>query len=134
MVIDHVANLSKLESIAISTSWLDSQTEKDKLQRWLAQDMGFETASTRSLLIIFGVVAAGATIFIATAVFPATNLIRETITEEITILNSSGGRFVVETSDSTLSTKTIDNCDLPEGGNVTISYQQGLANARIVSP
>lgn len=97
-------------------------------------DMAFESMCSRSLVIIFGVIAAGAAIFIATFVFPAKNLIRETVTEEVTIANSSDGKCVVNTNDAILSAKTISNCNLPEGTKVKVSYQQGLPNARIVSP
>ena len=44
--------------------------------------MALENTSTRGLLIMFGVIAAGAAVFLAVAVFPASNLIRETVTSE----------------------------------------------------
>ena len=96
--------------------------------------MAFESASTRSLMILFGVIAAGAIIFMATAVFPATNLIRGTVTEEATVVESSGGKCIVDTKDTALSAKTISGCDMSVGSKVKVSYQKGLASAQIVSP
>lgn len=96
--------------------------------------MSFEGMSTRSMLILFGVIVAGVAIFMATAVFPATNLIRETITEETTIIESSGGKCVVDTKDMTLSSKTINGCDLSVGSKVKVSYQKGFSTAQLVTP
>jgi len=93
--------------------------------------MALENTSTRGLLIMFGVVAAGAAIFLAVAVFPASNLIRETVTSEGVIANSSGGECVVDTPDEI--PKVIKNCNLPKGTEVTVSYQQGMYEAKIVS-
>lgn len=93
--------------------------------------MAFETTSTRSLVVLFGILAAGAAIFIALVVFPSSNLIRETVTEEGVVKFSSGGECIVETSDQI--PKTIKNCDLPVGSQVTISFQKGMYEANIVS-
>ena len=96
--------------------------------------MSFEGVSTRSMLILFGVIVAGVAIFMATAVFPATNLIRETVTEEATIVESSGGKCIVDTKDTTLSSKTVNECELPVGSKVQVSYQKGFATAKLVTP
>ena len=93
--------------------------------------MAFETTSTKSMIMLFGILAAGAAIFISFAVFPASNLIRETTTEEGVILFSSNNECVVETPDEI--PKTIKNCGLPEGTKVTVSYQRGMYEATIVS-
>jgi len=97
--------------------------------------MAFEGVSTRSLMILFGIVAAGGGMMVAIFGFglgnPATQ--RPTITEDVTIQFSSGGQCIVDTQDSVLSAKTISGCDLPVGTKVTVSYQKGLANAQIVS-
>lgn len=93
--------------------------------------MAFEGASTKSLVILFGAIAAGAAVLLATTVFPVTNLIRETVTDEGVIRSSSGDECVVETSDQI--PKTIKNCDLPAGSSVTVSFQQGMYEAEIVS-
>lgn len=93
--------------------------------------MTLESTSTRNLLIIFGLVAAGAAIFVAVAVFPATNLIRETMTAEGVIASSSKGQCVVDTPDGI--PKTIKDCELPVGTKVTVSFQEGMYEAKIVS-
>jgi hypothetical protein len=82
-------------------------------------------------MVLFGLLAAGAAIFLALTVFPASNLIRETITEEGVILSSSDGQCVVETSDKI--PKTVKDCDLSEGTNVTVKFQKGMYEATIVS-
>ena len=96
--------------------------------------MALEGTSTRSMMLLFGIIAAGAMIFMATAVFPATNLVRATVTEEATVVESSGGKCIVDTKDTMLSSKTISGCDLPLGSKVKVSYQKGLPTAQIVSP
>jgi hypothetical protein len=97
--------------------------------------MAFEGMSTRSLMTLFGIVAAGGIVMVAIFGFglgnPATQ--RPTITEEVIIKFTSSGQCIVDTEDSVLSAKTINGCDLPIGTKVTISYQKGLANAQIVS-
>lgn len=102
--------------------------------RYMITRMSFEGVSTRGMLVIFGVLAAGAAIFMATVVFPATNLMRETVIEETTVIESSGGKCIVDTKDMTLSSKTINGCDLPVGSKVKISYQKGFSTAELVTP
>ena len=82
--------------------------------------MAIENASTRTLVIMFGVIVAGVAIFMAVAVFPATNLIRETLTAEGVIASSSNGECVVDTPDQIPN--IIKNCDLPAGTKVTVSF------------
>lgn len=77
-----------------------------------------------------GLVAAG--IVLSTVVFPFWNLIREEVTEEVKILRSQNGVCYVETSDDI--PKTIRNCNLEPGTEVTIKFGQGLAWAEIVNP
>lgn len=93
--------------------------------------MAIDNTSTRTLVIMFGVIVAGVAIFIAVAVFPATNLIRETLTAEGIIASSSNGECVVDTPDQI--PKVIKNCDLPAGTKVTVSFQKGMFEAKIVS-
>ena len=90
--------------------------------------MAIENASTRTLVIMFGVIVAGVAIFMAVAVFPATNLIRETLTAEGVIVSSSNGECVVDTPDQI--PKIIKNCDLPAGTKVTVSFQKGMFKRR----
>jgi hypothetical protein len=86
-------------------------------------------------MILFGLIAVGGGIMVAIFGFGLGNpaMQRPTITEDVTIEYSSGGRCVVDTKDTVLSTKTITGCDLPVGTKVTVSYQRGLSEAQIVS-
>lgn len=93
--------------------------------------MAIDNTSTRTLAIMFGVIVAGVAIFMAVAVFPATNLIRETLTAEGVIVSSSNGECVVDTPDQI--PKIIKNCDLPAGTKVMVSFQKGMFEAKIVS-
>lgn len=93
--------------------------------------MAFDGASTRNLLMLFGIVLAGAGVSIAIFVFPVTNVARESITEDVLIIGTTGGNCGVQTGDK-FAPKTIPDCNLPRGTNVTISYQQGTGYARIV--
>lgn len=99
--------------------------------------MAFESASTKSLAILFGIVIGGAAIFIAIFVFPVTNLpfFQEAVTEDVTIVGTSKAvaKCGVTTSDTAWVTKEIQNCSLPAGTNVTISYQPGQPVAQIVA-
>lgn len=96
--------------------------------------MTIETSSTKNLLVLFGIIAAGAVVFIAVVVFPATELIRETITEEATVIHSSDGQCVVETTDTIFTAKTVSDCDLPVDTTVTVQYQQSMSEASLVRP
>ncbi len=93
--------------------------------------MSLEDISTKKIVITFGILAAGAAIFIALLVFPASNLIRETVIAEGVIAHSSSGTCVVDTPDGI--PKTIKNCDLPEGTKVMVSFKKGMYEAEIVS-
>ncbi len=93
--------------------------------------MAFETTSTRSLVIGFGVIAAGAAVFLAVVVFPATNLIPETVTAEGIIVSTSNGECVVDTPDGI--PKVIKNCNLQQGSKVTVSFKAGMYEAKINS-
>jgi hypothetical protein len=92
--------------------------------------MVLETVSTKNLAITFALLAAGVGIFIAVALFPATNLIRETVTAEGVVISSSNGECVVETPDGI--PKNVENCDLAAGSNVTVRFQKGMYEAEIV--
>ena len=81
------------------------------------------------LFIIIGVAMVG---FIAVSMFKDAPLIREKITEEVTINGRIGNSCVIETNDSIMSSKKIENCDLPDGAKVKVSYQKALPTAEIV--
>lgn len=85
-------------------------------------------------LVIVGIIVAGAIIFVLFMISIISNLTPQTVIEEVTIDSSSSGLCKVNTEDTTVPSKTIPGCDLPEGTKVTISYQQGLPFASIASP
>lgn len=85
-------------------------------------------------LVIIGIIIAGAVILTIYFGLPSISQITpETVTEEVTITTSAGGICLANTKDAATPSKTIADCDLPEGTKVTISYQKGLPLARIVS-
>lgn len=93
--------------------------------------MAFEDMSTRSMITLFGILGGGAAVFIALVVFPAGNLVRETVTAEGIVMASSNGECVVDTPDQI--PKTVKNCDLPAGSRVTVSFQKGMYEATLVA-
>ena len=93
--------------------------------------MAFETASTRSILLLFGIIVAGSAIFLAVVVFPVTNLIRNTVTTDGIIASSVNNECVVDTPDDI--PKVIKNCDLQPGSKVTVNFQEGMYEAKIAS-
>lgn len=106
-------------------------------RRWillpLVTEFGkMEISDSKKYALMFGggLVAAG--LVLSTVVFPFWNLIREEVKEEVEILRSKDGVCYVETSDKI--PKTIKNCNLDLGSQVTIKYGKGLAWAEIVNP
>ncbi len=81
---------------------------------------------------IFGGAFVLAGLILATVVFPFWNLIREDVFEEIEILSSVDGICYANTIDNI--PKTIRDCYLEQGSQVTIKYGEGLAWATIVEP
>jgi hypothetical protein len=92
--------------------------------------MELNSSQKTSLVAVSAFVAAG--IVLSTAVFPFWNLIREDVYEDVVILTNDGGICYVETSDSI--PKTIENCTLNAGDDVTIKFGDGLAWATVVNP
>ncbi len=91
-----------------------------------------EISDSKKYTLIFGGGLVAAAIVLSTVVFPFWNLIRADVYEEVTILRNNNGVCYVETSDSI--PKTIKDCKLDAGTNVTIKYGEGLAWAKIVEP
>ena len=89
-----------------------------------------EIDESRKHLIIFLGALAGGGLVIGTLVFPFWNLIREDVYEDTVILASSDGTCYAESKDGV--PKTISDCDLAEGTNVTIKYGRDLAWAQVV--
>jgi len=86
---------------------------------------------TQIVIIIF--VTVGGAIFIMNNILPNIESQSQKVTEEVTITSSSRGLCQVNTSDESIPTKTIPNCDLEEGTKVMISHQKGFPFAKIAS-
>jgi hypothetical protein len=81
-----------------------------------------EEIAIRKLLILFGLFAFGAFLFLAIFVFPINNLIREQITAEVEVITKDDGICVVETPDHP---RGISNCKYNTGDTLIVSYTQG---------
>lgn len=92
--------------------------------------MSFE--GKRNLTVLFVIAGVAVVAFIAFSMFKDVPLVREQITEEVTISGKIGNSCVIETSDSVMSSKKIENCDLGVGTKAKITYQKALPTAEIV--
>jgi len=86
----------------------------------------------RNLTVLFIIIGVAVVAFLAVSMFKDTPLVREKITEEVIINGKINNSCVVETSDSVMSSKKIQNCDLSVGTKVKISYQKALPTAEII--
>ena len=91
-----------------------------------------EISDSQKYGAIFGGALIGAGLIISTVVFPFWNLIREDVFEEVEIFSSADGICYANTADNI--PKTIENCNLEPGTQVTIKYGEGLTWATIVGP
>jgi len=89
-----------------------------------------EMNDSRKHTLIFGGAFVAAGIIFSTVIFPFWNLIREDVFEQTEILSNDNGICYVNTSDNV--PKTIKNCDLMPGTQVTVKFGDGLAWAEIV--
>ena len=96
--------------------------------------MSFEGIKSRNLTVLFGIAAAALVGFFTVSMFMGAPIIRDSITEEVTIMAKDGTNCIIDTNDSIMSSKTITGCDLPVGTNVKITYKSGLPTAEIESP
>ena len=88
-----------------------------------------ELSDGQKYAIVFLGALAAAGIVLGTMVFPFWNFIREDIMEEVEIFESANGNCYVDTLDGI--PKTIQNCNLPIGTDVTVKYGEGLPWATI---
>lgn len=87
--------------------------------------------SYRTLVLFIGALAA-AILGIWIGLSP-TGVLPVTITEEVVITHTLGdGSCIVATTDTVLSAKTVRNCNLKEGTKITVSYEKGSSEARII--
>lgn len=102
--------------------------------------MGFEGASSRSMFVLFGLIAAGGiTFFIVAGTGILTAPFRDvdvggTMTEQVTIVHVANGQCIVDTSDTALSAKIIQDCDMAPGTQVTVMYEPASRYAWMVTP
>ena len=89
-----------------------------------------EISESRKHAIIFLGALAGGGLVIGTLVFPFWNLIREDVFEDTVILANDGGTCYAESADG--FPKTIEDCGLEPGTEVTIKYGRDLAWAEVV--
>lgn len=87
--------------------------------------------SYRTLVLFIGALAA-AILGIWIGLSP-TGVVPVTVTEEVMVTHNLGdGSCIVDTTDTVLSAKTVRNCNLQEGTRITVSYEKGSTEARIV--
>lgn len=95
--------------------------------------MSFE-GKTRSLTVLFCVAAVALIAFFSVSMFKDVAFIRDSVTEQVVIAGKTNGNCIVDTPDSVMSSKTVNNCDLEVGTKVTVTYKKGLPTAELVSP
>ncbi len=91
-----------------------------------------EISSSQKTGLAFGGSFLVAGIVISTIIFPFWHLIREDVFEKVVILANDDGICYVETIDDV--PKTIKDCNLEPGDEITIKFGKDLAWASIVSP
>jgi hypothetical protein len=96
--------------------------------------MSFDGIKSKNLTVLFGIVATSIVIFFAVSMFMGTPIVRDTITEEVSIIAKTDTDCIVDTKDLIMSSKTITDCDLSVGTKIMITYKSGLPTAQIESP
>jgi hypothetical protein len=94
--------------------------------------MSFERK--RSLPVLFIIASVAIIAVFAASMFKDLTVLRQTITEENTVAGKLDSKCIIDTSDSTMSSKTINNCDLQIGEKATVTYKKGMPTAEIVRP
>lgn len=94
--------------------------------------VNLDLSHSQKITLGFGGCFIVAGIVLSTLVFPFWNLIREDVYENVVILTNDDGICYVETLDHV--PKTIENCSLKPGDEVTIKFGRDLAWAMVVEP
>lgn len=89
---------------------------------------------SRNLTVLFCIAAVAIVAFFAVSMFKGTALVRDSVTEDVTIIGKANGNCVIDTVDPVMSSKTVSNCDLEVGTKVTAKYKKGLSTAELASP
>lgn len=88
----------------------------------------------RSLPVLFIIASVAIIAVFAASMFKDIAVSRQTITEEVMISGRLDNKCIIDTSDSTMSSKTIENCDIRIGDKATVTYRKGMPTAEIVNP
>ena len=78
--------------------------------------------SMKHIKLIFIIAIVGIFLLFALFITPIQNLIREPVTEEVTVITKSDGECVVDSKDHP---RSIVNCDYEVGDKLDITYVQG---------
>ena len=78
--------------------------------------------SMKHIKLIFIIAIIGIFLLFALFIFPIQNLIREPVSEEVTVISKSDGECVVDSKDHP---RSIVNCDYEVGDKLDITYDQG---------
>lgn len=94
--------------------------------------MSFE--KKRSLPVLFIIASVAIIAVFAASMFKDIMVLREAINEEAVVSGNLDGKCIVDTSDSIMSSKTVENCDLQVGAKPTVTYKKGMPTAELVRP
>ncbi len=94
--------------------------------------MSFE--GKRNIPVLFIVASAAIIAVFVASMFKDIAVLRETVTEEITVSGKLDDKCIIDTSDAIMSSKTIENCNLEMGAKATVIYKKGLPTAELVKP
>ncbi|CAE6486316.1 MAG: hypothetical protein QXG67_04355 [Candidatus Nitrosotenuis sp.] len=94
--------------------------------------MSFE--GKRSLPVLFIIASVAIIAVFVASMYKDIMVLRETVTEEIMISGKLDDKCIIDTSDSIMSSKTIENCDLEVGAKSSVTYKKGLPTAELVKP
>ena len=84
--------------------------------------MSRDSISPKVLIIMFGSAAIGVFLFFAILVFPIQNLFRESISEEVKVINKSAGERVVDSQDHP---RSISDYNYNVGDKLVVTYKPG---------
>lgn len=80
--------------------------------------------SIKHIKLIFIIAIVGIFLLFALFITPIQNLIREPMSEEVTVISKSDGECVVDSKDHP---RSIVNCDYEVGDKLEITFDQGTA-------
>lgn len=93
--------------------------------------MLFDSIKPGNFGVLFGIISIAVIAFFVFSMLKGENILSDSITEEVLVFDKVNERCIVDTKDTIMSSKTIDNCEFAIGKNVTITYQKGHPTAQI---